>query len=317
MEMKKISIGISSCLLGERVRYDGGHKLDHYLSGILGQFVDWVPICPEVEAGLPIPREAMRLEGDPESPHLVTRKTRVDHTAMMKRWIRGKIKDLQREDLCGFVFKSRSPSSGMQRVKVYEPSSESIKMGRGMFAGAFMDAFPHIPVEDEGRLHDPGLRENFIERVFAFKRWKDIESKGKTRSNLVAFHAAHKLQLMAHSPKHLRELGRIVSVAKQQSPASLHEAYFNIFMEALKHKTTTRKNTNVLQHIMGYFKKRLTPDEKQELLEVITNYHKGLIPLIVPVTLLNHYVRKYEEPYLKTQYYLNPHPIEIMLRNHI
>jgi uncharacterized protein YbgA (DUF1722 family)/uncharacterized protein YbbK (DUF523 family) len=315
--MKKIPIGISSCLLGERVRYDGGHKLDHYLSDTLGQFVAWVPVCPEVEAGLPIPREAMRLEGDPASPHLVTRKTRVDHTAMMKRWIRGKIKDLQREDLCGFVFKSRSPSSGMQRVKVYDPSSDSIRMGRGIFAGAFMDTFPHIPVEDDGRLHDPGLRENFIERVFAFKRWKDIESKGKTRGNLVTFHAAHKLQLMAHSQKHLRDLGRIVAGSGQQSLASLYEAYFDTFMEALKRRATTKKNTNVLQHIMGYFKKRLSSDEKQELLAVITNYHKGLIPLIVPVTLLNHYIRLHNESYLKTQYYLNPHPIELMLRNHV
>ena len=315
--MKKITIGISSCLLGERVRYDGSHKLDHYLSDTLGQFVKWVPVCPEVEAGLPVPREAMRLEGDPGAPRLVTRKTKVDHTTMMKTWVRRKIKELQKADLCGFVFKSRSPSSGMQSVKVYDHSGESIRMGRGMFAGAFMDAFPHIPVEDDGRLHDPNLRENFIERVFAFKRWKDTASRGKTRGNLVVFHAEHKLQLMAHSPKHLRELGRIVAEAKTYSPSHLYERYFEVFMEALKLKTTTKKNTNVLQHLMGYFKKRLTPDEKQELLEVITNYHNGLIPLIVPITLLNHYIRTYDEPYLKAQYYLNPHPIELMLRNHV
>ncbi len=315
--MNTTTIGISSCLLGERVRYDGGHKRDHYLSETLGQFVEWVPVCPEVEAGLPVPREAMRLEGDPGTPRLVTRKTKVDHTTMIKTWIHRKIKELQKEDLCGFVFKSRSPSSGMQSVKVYDPHSDSIRMGHGMFAGTFMDAFPHIPVEDDGRLHDPKLRENFIERVFAFKRWKDVEKKGKTRGNLVAFHSEHKLQLMAHSPKHLRELGRIVAKAKTYTPASLYGTYFDTFMDALKLKTTTKKNTNVLQHSMGYFKKRLTPDEKQELLEVINNYNKGLIPLIVPITLLNHYVRRYNEPYLKEQLYLNPHPTELMLRNHV
>lgn len=314
--MQKISIGISSCLLGERVRYDGGHKLDHYLTDTLGRFVEWVPVCPEVEAGLPVPREAMRLEGDPEAPRLVTRKTKVDHTDMMKTWIRGRIKALQRADLCGFVFKSGSPSSGMQGVKVYDPSGESIRMGRGMFAGAFMDAFPHIPVEDDGRLHDPNLRENFIERVFAFKRWKDTVNKGRTRGNLVAFHSAHKLQLMAHSPKHLRDLGRIVADAKQYTPAELYNKYFPVFMDALKLQTTVKKNANVLRHIMGYFKKHLSKEEKAELLDIINTYHKGLIPLIVPITLLNHYVMKYKEPHLKKQHYLNPNPVELMLRNH-
>ncbi|MGD1075101.1 MAG: DUF523 domain-containing protein [Thermodesulfovibrionales bacterium] len=171
---EKIKIGISSCLLGERVRYDGGHKLDHFLVQTLGTYVQWVPVCPEVEYGLPVPREAMHLAGDVASPRLVTRKTGTDHTEGMLRWAKKKLAELEKQDLCGFVFKSRSPSSGMKGVKVYTQSAMPSYKGVGIFANAFMEYFPLVPVEDDKRLNDPALRENFVERIFAYKRWKDF-----------------------------------------------------------------------------------------------------------------------------------------------
>ncbi len=314
---QKIKLAISACLLGQPVRYDGEHKLDHYLRDTLGRFVEWVPVCPEVESGLPVPREAMRLEGDPDSPRLLTRNTLIDHTDRMKRWSGTKLAELGKKDLCGFVFKARSPSSGMERVKVYSSSGKSFKMGSGLFAKAFMDRFPFIPTEDEGRLQDPGIRENFIERVFVYCRWQELRRRrGKIRE-LVAFHTEHKYLIMSHSLKHLRELGALVSNPKRYSPGFLFQDYFHVLMEALRLQATVKKHANVLQHIARYFKQTLSTDEKLELQDVITQYRTELVPLIVPLTLVKHYVRKYDEPYLKRQYYLNPHPLELMLRNHV
>ena len=180
MNSEKIKLGISSCLLGKKVRYDGGHKLDHFLADTLGAYVDWVPVCPEVESGLSVPREAMHLVGDPEAPRLVTIRSGVDHTSRMRRWANKKVTALAAEDLCGFVFKSRSPSSGMRGVKIYSPEGMPVGTGSGIFAKAFQDRFPLLPVEDEGRLHDPALRENFIERIFVYKRWQEFRSLDKT-----------------------------------------------------------------------------------------------------------------------------------------
>jgi uncharacterized protein YbgA (DUF1722 family)/uncharacterized protein YbbK (DUF523 family) len=314
---EKIKIGISSCLLGEKVRYDGGHKLDHYLKDTLGQFVDWVPVCPEVESGLPVPREAMRLVGDADAPRLVTRKTAIDHTVRILAWAEKKLDELERQDLCGFIFKSRSPSSGMQGVKIYSDSGMASRKGVGLFARAFMDRFSSIPVEDDGRLQDPAIRENFIERVFVYRQWLAFMEAGGALSDLVAFHTEHKLLIMSHSPKHLKMLGTLVSNARNYHRSVLRQQYFRILMEALMLRSTVKKHVNVIQHMAGYFKNQLSSDEKQEMLDVIGQYHKGLIPLIVPITLIRHYVRKYDEPYLKRQYYLNPHPMELMLRNHV
>ncbi len=314
---EKIKLGISACLLGQRVRYDGGHKLDHFLVETLGQYVEWVPVCPEVEYGLPVPREALRLVGIPEAPRLVTSRTGIDHTDGMLAWARKRLRDLEREDLCGFIFKSKSPSSGMRCVKIYSPSGIISIRGVGIFAGVFMGSFPLIPVEDDGRLQDPHLRENFIERIFAFKRWKEFQSRGKAIRALISFHTNHKLLILSHSPRHYNEIGHLLAKAKDYVIEDLYAEYLGMFMDGLRMLATVRKNTNVLQHLMGYFKKQLSADEKQELAEVIDNYHAGLIPLIVPVALIRHYVRKYNEPYLKRQYYLNPHPLELMLRNHV
>lgn len=316
--MDRIRVGISSCLLGNKVRYDGGHKLDRYLTETLGRYVEWVPVCPEVEYGLPVPRDAMRLVGKPGTYRLITIKTGMDHTDGMRSWAEGRLNLLAREDLCGFIFKSKSPSSGLRSVRIYgaegTPPSQA---GVGIFAKAFTERFPLMPVEDDGRLHDPGLRENFIERLFVFHRWRSMAAKGISPGDIVEFHTRHKLLVLAHSPQHYTELGRLVARGREMTDEGLQERYLSTLMEGLQRHATPRKNSNVLQHIAGYFKKQLSSDEKQELIEVIDRYRSGLIPLIVPVVLLQHYVRKYDEPYLRKQHYLSPHPLELMLRNHV
>ena len=315
--MEKIRLGISTCLLGENVRYDGGHKLDHFLTETLGQYVEYVPVCPEVECGLSIPREALRLVGNADSPRLVTAHTKQDLTDRMTQWARKRVLELEKEGLLGFIFKSDSPSSGMERVKVYSDQGIPAKRGIGVFARTFMEHFPLLPVEEEGRLHDLILRENFVERIFALKRWREVLAKKESRGNLVDFHTQHKLLILSHSPKHYQIMGKLVARAKDIAVKELYQQYQTILMEALQLKTTPKKNANVLMHMMGYFKEQLSSDEKQELLEVIDHYRQEYIPLIVPTTLMNHYVRKYDQPYLKQQVYLNPHPLELQLRNHV
>ena len=313
----KFKIGISSCLLGNPVRWNAGHKLDRFLTNTLGQFVEYVPVCPEVEAGFGVPRESVRLVGDPENPRMITFKSKKDLTDQMTRWAKKRVKQLEKEDLCGFIFKSGSPSSGMIRVKVYSEKGMPRKVGVGMFARAFMDHFPRIPVEDDGRLHNPAIRENFIERIFSLKRWRDITAKSPRIGKLVDFHSRNKLLLLSHSQKHYRLMGKLVANGKTLTPRELFDQYEQLLLEALALKTTAKKNTNVLQHLMGYFKKQLAADEKQELLEVFEQYRKGYVPLLVPLTLINHYVRKYDQPYLKIQTYLNPHPVELKLRTSV
>jgi uncharacterized protein YbgA (DUF1722 family)/uncharacterized protein YbbK (DUF523 family) len=317
--MQKIRLGISACLLGQEVRFDGGHQWDRFITDTLGQYVEYVPVCPEVECGLGVPREAMRLVGDPETPRLMTVRTKIDHTERMVTWARQRVQELEREDLCGFIFKSKSPSSGMERVRVYSepPQGSPVIKGVGMFARIFMEHFPLLPVEDEGRLHDPILRENFIERIFVFQRWRQLLAAQPGRGGLVAFHTRHKLLILAHSPEHYRELGKLVARAQELPALELYERYQSRLMEALRLKATAKKNTNVLHHLMGYFKKELAAAEKQELLEIIDNYRQGYVPLVVPVALINHYVRKYQQPYLQEQFYLHPHPVELQLRNHV
>jgi uncharacterized protein YbgA (DUF1722 family)/uncharacterized protein YbbK (DUF523 family) len=308
-----IKLGISACLLGQNVRYDGGHQHDRFLTDTLGRFVSYVPVCPEVECGLSVPREAMRLVGTADSPRLITISTKKDITEQMITWARKRVRELQGEDLCGFIFKSKSPSSGMQRVKVYsEQNGIPAHNGVGMFARTFMEHFPLLPCEEEGRLHDPALRENFIERIFVYRRWRETLAEGGAGA-VVDFHTRHKLLILSHSTTHYREMGRLVAQGKALNTAE----YQALLMEALALRATVKKHVNVLQHMMGYFKKVLSPDEKKELLEIIESYHREQVPLIVPITLINHYVRKYGEDYLAGQYYLTPHPLELKLRNHV
>jgi uncharacterized protein YbgA (DUF1722 family)/uncharacterized protein YbbK (DUF523 family) len=313
-----LRLGISTCLLGEPVRYDGGHKLDRFLVHTLGQYVEWVPVCPEVEMGLPTPREPIHLEGDAEDPRLVSIKTREDLTERMKAWARARVEELAKVGLHGFVFKKDSPSSGLFRVKVYNKHGMAQRNGTGMFPREVMNRFPLLPLEEEGRLNDLPLRENFIERVFAYYRWTRMLEEEPTPGGLVKFYTAHKLTLMAHSPKHYTEMGRLVADAGKRDWDELTAEYGAMLMEGLSVMGTPGKHVNVLQHLMGYLKNHLSGEDKQELLGLIEDYRQGLLPLIVPLTLLKHHLNRYPVPeWVHQQVYLHPYPKELMLRNHV
>ncbi len=312
-----IRIGISSCLLGEHVRFDGGHKRDSFLVDTFGKFVEWVPVCPEVELGLGTPREALRLIRRGDAIRMVNNKSGRDISDEMRAWARARVEGLAGEHLSGYVLKKDSPSCGMERVKVYHDSGMPDKQGRGLFAEALMARFPHLPVEEEGRLSDPRLRENFVERVFAWVRLRELFAPRWTVGQLVRFHTAHKMTLLAHSPEIYREMGRLVAGAKAVDRVALEREYRERFMTALAAMATTRKHTNVLLHMAGHFKGLLADDEREELLTSVDDYRKGLLPLIVPLTLIKHHVRRHRVEYLAGQVYLDPHPKELMLRNHV
>jgi uncharacterized protein YbgA (DUF1722 family)/uncharacterized protein YbbK (DUF523 family) len=311
-----IRIGISSCLLGCKVRFDGGHKKDDFLVNTFGAWVRWVPVCPEVEVGMGTPRESIRLVREGDAVRLLAPKSGRDWTDAMRSYSSGRVEELADADLSGYVLKKDSPSCGMERVKVYGDGMP-VKSGSGVFAEALLARFPDLPVEEEGRLCDPRLRDNFVERVFAYNRVKRLFAARWTVGGLVAFHTAHKLQLMAHSPQVYTELGRLVAAAKGADRAELARTYTSSFMRGLKTLATARRNTNVLLHIVGYFKKLLDTGARDELLAIIEDYRRGLVPLIVPMTLLRHHVRVHGVAYLAGQTYLEPHPRELMLRNHV
>jgi uncharacterized protein YbgA (DUF1722 family)/uncharacterized protein YbbK (DUF523 family) len=314
--MEKLRLGVSACLLGLRVRYDGQQKLDAFLRDTLGQHVDFVTVCPEVEYGLPVPREPIQLVGDPASPRLVTVHTRRDLTARMQRWIDRRLKELEGEELDGYIFKSRSPSCGVERVKIHDDRGVVRGHGSGLFVAAFRRRFPLLPVEDEDRFSRPAQRESFLERVFVLRRWRELLRRGRRLGGLVEFHTRHKLLILSHSTTHYRALGRLVAEGKALAPRDLFERYQTLLLAGLELAATPAKHCNVLHHLMGYFKKQLTADEKRELLEQIEAYRRGDVPRIVPLTLFAHQVRKHRPPYLLDQVYLNPHPLELRLRNH-
>jgi len=312
-----LRLGISRCLLGDEVRFDGGHKQDRFLTDVLGRYVEWVPVCPEVEAGLGTPREAMRLVGNPRHPRLMTITSKDDHTPALEAMIGERLTLLDELNLSGFVFKRGSPSCGVERVRVYTAQGMPSHSGVGIFAKAFMTEFALMPVEEEGRLCDPALRENFIERVFCYRRLQDLLQNGFNRQELVRFHTIHKYLLLSHSPQQYKTLGQFVAQAERYRPKDLRVKYADLFMKTLAVRATVSKHVNVLQHIVGHFKKLMNPCEKAELLSVINDYHQGLTPLIVPLTLIKHYVHVFDMDYIRQQVYLNPHPKELMLRNHV
>jgi len=313
-----IRLGISSCLLGEKVRFDGGHKQDLFLIQTLGCFVEWVPVCPEVEIGLGTPRESLRLVGSPESPRLVAPKSGSDHTTAMRSWARVRLEELAALNLHGYVLKKDSPSCGLYRVRVYGEKGMPARTGQGIFARELVSRLPLLPVEEEGRLHDMRLRENFVERIFAYYRWRRMVEGDATAAGLVRFHTAHKLTVMAHSPRHQQEMGRLVAQAGSRSRKIVVTAYGDLLMDALRVLATPKKHASVLHHLMGYLKKALSRPEKAELLVLIDDYRHGMVPLVVPLTLLQHHFRRHPVPdWVHQQIYLNPYPKELMLRNHV
>jgi uncharacterized protein YbgA (DUF1722 family)/uncharacterized protein YbbK (DUF523 family) len=313
-----IRLGVSTCLLGEEVRYDGGHKLDQFLVNTLGRFVEWVPVCPEFEVGLGVPRESLRLIGNPEAPRLIAPKSGQDYTERMQTWALKRLEELAAVKLHGFVFKKNSPSSGLFRVRVYNDKGMPKRVGTGIFPREMMKRFPLLPLEEEGRLHDMQLRENFIERVFVYYRWTCLLEEDPTPGGLVRFHTAHKLTLMAHSPSHYQEMGRLVAQAGSLPWEELAETYGRLLMGGLEVLGTPGKHTNVLQHLMGFLRDALSREDKAELLGLIEDYRQGLVPLIVPLTLVRHHLRRHPVPdWVHQQAYLTPYPKELMLRNHV
>jgi uncharacterized protein YbgA (DUF1722 family)/uncharacterized protein YbbK (DUF523 family) len=276
--------------------------------------VEWVPVCPEVECGFGTPREAMRLVRAAGQARLITVRSGVDLTDRMETYARRRVRELGTEDLSGYVLKKDSPSCGLERVKVYDAHQVPARSGRGLFAERLVQSFPNLPVEEEGRLSDPRLRENFVERVFAYSRLRSLFRGAWKTASLVAFHTAHKLILMAHSPESYRQSGRLVADPRSMPRKELERRYSEMFMAALSVIATTRRHTNVLQHMVGYFKDRIDPASRAELLEAIEDYRRGLVPLFVPVTLVRHHVRVHQVAYLAGQLYLEPHPKELVLR---
>jgi len=312
-----LRIGISSCLLGEEVRFDGGHKRDTFLTKVLGPYVAYVPVCPEVEMGLGTPRETLRLVRQPQGLRMITTRSAIDHTDGMNRWSRRRLTELADEDLSGYVLKKDSPSCGMERVKTYGAGMMPARDGRGLFASALLERYPLLPVEEEGRLTDPTLRENFVERIFAYRRLRDFFTGRWSPGALVAFHTAHKMSLLSHSTTVYNELGRLVALAGRRPRAELKREYETLFMQTLAKPATRARHTNVLHHMAGHLKTRVDAGSRAELAACIDEYRRGLVPLVVPLTLIRHYVRLHDVGYLKGQVYLEPHPRELMLRNHV
>lgn len=317
MSETRLRLGVSSCLLGRKVRFDGGHKRDDFVMDALGPYVDWVPVCPELEAGLGVPREAMRLVHQDNGIRVLTVTTREDHTETLAGWSTRRLEELADERLRGYILKKDSPSCGMERVKVYGRGGVPRKTGQGLFAAALLARFPQLPIEEEGRLTDPRLRENFIERIFAYDRLQQLFAGRWTLGDLVRFHTAHKLTMLAHQPAAYRRLGQLVADAKGRPRQEVKDDYARGFMDALAVVATRGRHVNVLEHMLGYFKKTLDEDSREELRGLIVRYQAGQVPLVVPLTLFAHHIRRLKVEYLAGQVYLNPHPAELMLRNHV
>jgi uncharacterized protein YbgA (DUF1722 family)/uncharacterized protein YbbK (DUF523 family) len=319
--MARLRLGVSACLLGQPVRYDGQHKRDRFLTDVLGPLVEWVPVCPEVEVGMGVPREPIRLVGGAAAPRLVAERSGRDWTAPMLRFAEARVRELRALELDGYVTKKDSPSCGLERVRVHGQRGPPRRDGVGLFARVLSERMPLLPVEEEGRLEDPALRESFVERIFAHARFKAAVARGMRRGDLVAFHAAQKLAVLAHSPAAYRALGALVGGLGRGAVAPAVEAYGRGLMAALRVPATRGRHANVLQHMLGFFRKLLPADERAELDEVVRDYARGLVPLVVPLTLFRHHVRRHPDApgvsWLASQTYLDPDPKELMLRNRV
>ena len=310
----QVRLGVSACLLGAKVRFDGGHKRNRFLIEELGSHFEFVPFCPEVAIGMGTPRPSIRLVGDVEAPRaLGSRDDGLDVTDALQAYSANRAQRL--EGLSGFIFKKDSPSCGMARVKVYSEKGMPQRDGVGIFARAVQEANPLLPVEEEGRLNDSTLRENFVSRVFVYARWQALRQQGLSKKGLLDFHTRHKLLLMAHSPLAYRELGRLLAQLDNTRLDALAGRYIEQLMQVLKVPASRKHHVNVLQHVMGYLRKHVPAENRADLVDVINDYRRGMLPLVVPVTLLQHHFRSNPHPWVSQQVYMNPHPRELMLRN--
>lgn len=314
MTNQKIPIAISACLLGQEVRFDGGHKNDSYINGTLSEYFDFIPMCPEVGIGLSIPRPPIRLVQKDSGLRLIgVKDASQDFTGAMQAY--GERMAIELRDVSGFILKKGSPSCGMERVKVYAPDGRSIDKASGMFAATLKEKHPLIPMEEEGRLGDPGLRENFITRVFVYHAWRELNRQGISASMLIAFHSDHKYLIMAHNQAAYRRMGKMLADVGNTDLQALLPEYEHALMHALAKPAMRQQHVNVLQHLLGYLRKVLDKEDKAEMMELIEQYREGIVPLIVPITLLKHHFRRHPHDYIERQVYLSPHPHELMLRN--
>jgi len=314
-EDQPLRLGISTCLLGEAVRYDGGHCHDRYLTGVLGRWVEWVSVCPEAELGMGIPRPTLRLQKSEEGARIVTPSTGEDWTDRMNDFAEQRIEESGIGSLDGYVLKKSSPSCGLSRLKVYIKDMPGERDGVGVFAAKLMELCPQLPLEEDGRLNDPVLRQNFVERIFGRNRWRSLVRNGLDRGALVEFHTAHKLLLRAHSEVMYKELGQVVASAGTVSNEALFARYGDLFHACLARIPKIKAHVNVLEHAMGYLKNLLDSREKHLILDSIAQYRRGVLPLVVPQTLIQFNVEKHEIAYLQGQLYFEPNPKELMLRN--
>jgi uncharacterized protein YbgA (DUF1722 family)/uncharacterized protein YbbK (DUF523 family) len=312
-----IRVGISSCLLGEEVRYDGGHQKDAYITGVLARYVTWVPVCPEMEVGMGVPREPIRLVGDAAAPRLMGVTSGTDHTVRMSEFSGRRVDELRGRGLSGYILKRASPSCGLERVKVHAGDGPPARTGTGLFAHALTAALPLLPVEEEGRLNETHRRDSFITRVFAYRRFAALRESEPRPAAVVEFHTAHKYLILAHSPAAYARLGRLVAEVARLPRDRWLDGYGEGFMRALTARATIQKHVNVLRHIVGFFKTQLSAAEKRELAGMIADYAAGVVPLVVPITLINHYVARFDVTDVRDQVYLRPHPKELMLRNRV
>jgi len=310
----QVRLGVSACLLGAKVRFDGGHKRNRFLIEELGSHFEFVPFCPEVAIGMGTPRPSIRLVGDVEAPRaLGSRDDGLDVTDALQAYSDNRARRLQ--GLSGFIFKKDSPSCGMARVKVYSEKGMPQRDGVGIFARAVQQANPLLPVEEEGRLNDSVLRENFVSRVFVYARWQALRQQGLSKKGLLDFHTRHKLLLMAHSPVAYRELGRSLAQLDHATLDELADGYIERVMQVLKKPASRKRHVNVLQHLLGYLRKHVDAANRADLAGVIDDYRRGMVPLVVPVTLLQHHFHSNPHPWISRQVYMKPHPRELMLRN--
>ncbi|BBM66395.1 hypothetical protein VA249_30410 [Vibrio alfacsensis] len=309
-----IKVGISSCVMGQRVRFDSGHKISNFVTKELDGYFSFVPVCPEVGIGMTVPRPTIRLVSNEERIALVeTKNPENDHTDKMLTYSENKVNELQREQLCGYIVCAKSPTCGMERVKVYSKNNAA-KEGVGLYTKTLMENMPWLPVEEDGRLNDPVLKENFITRVYCLNDFYESMGGEPTRGKIIEFHSRYKLTLMAHHPESYKSLGRLVADIASYDMDTFHSLYRLGLMKALQNRASRKNNTNVLMHLQGYFKRSLNPEEKAELATVISDYRTGLLPLLAPLTLIKHYLNAYPDEYLQKQKYIDPHPQEMRLR---
>ena len=309
-------IGISSCLMGQKVRYDGTAKRDRWIVDQLGKHVDYRPICPEMAIGMGTPRPPIRLVGTPDSMRVRgVEDPSVDVTEALEDFALSTAAQL--DDISGYVFMSKSPSCGMERVKLYNDKGHAEKKGVGAYARVLMQSLPHLPCEEEGRLHDAMLRENFVNRVFAYRRWQSLRAAGLDAKSLIDFHARHKYMVMAHSQAAYQRLGRLLSHLKGVDLEQVADAYEAELMTALKRRVGRKRHVNVLQHIQGYLKDRIDGSDRRELSDSIEAYRREEVPLVVPTKLLRSYFRRNPDHYIDRQWYLDPYPESLGLRNGI